>query len=156
MGQYIGVDLGTTSVTALLLDTASGDVLARQTAPNDAETTTAEDHAMGRSEWDIERMIEITVGLLGTLVKQAEIALAVEGIGVTGQQHGMVLLDRHGQPCTPFIGWQDRRCLDTIDGGQNHGQNRQGQRFRGHLANEGQGQRFGNGGRDLSRLALFR
>lgn len=120
MGQYIGVDLGTTSVTALLLDTASGDVLARQTAPNDAETTTADDHARGRSEWDINRMIEITVGLLGTLMEQAGMGGAVEGIGVTGQQHGMVLLDRHGEPSTPFIGWQDRRCLDTIDSGQTY------------------------------------
>lgn len=117
MSRYIGLDLGTTSITALLLDAESGETTIR-TAANDAETTAPEDRAVGRSEWDMERMITRSTELLGALI--TEVKGSIHGIGVTGQQHGMVLLDRKGVPCTPFIGWQDRRCLETLDGSETY------------------------------------
>ena len=52
MPIVLGTDLGTTTTTALALDTASGAVVARHTVPNQAETTSPADRAAGRSEWD--------------------------------------------------------------------------------------------------------
>ncbi len=42
----------------------------------------------------------------------------ISGIGITGQQHGMLLLDKTLSPLTPFINWQDRRAhqLDSETG----------------------------------------
>jgi sugar (pentulose or hexulose) kinase len=62
-------------------------------------------------------MVETTIRLLADLVDQIPEA-RVEGIGVTGQQHGMTLLDREGRACGPFIGWQDRRSLEPMPSGQ--------------------------------------
>ncbi len=42
----------------------------------------------------------------------------VDGVGVTGQQHGMVLLDEAWRPCSPFIGWQDQRCQEPLPSGE--------------------------------------
>jgi sugar (pentulose or hexulose) kinase len=47
------------------------------------------------------------------LGQQAEKCL---GIGITGQQHGTVLVDRDLRPLTPFIGWQDRRGDEPCPG----------------------------------------
>ena len=41
---------------------------------------------------------------------------SIAGIGVTGQQHGMVLVGPDGTPISPLINWQDRRALDKIPG----------------------------------------
>ncbi len=112
MAHYIGIDLGTTSITALLLDTHSGDVIVRETMVNDTETTSAEDRLRGRSEWDLDRMVSKVFQVLRTVSGRMSDDHRLEGIGVTGQQHGMVLLDDRTQISRPFIGWQDRRCLE--------------------------------------------
>ena len=43
MSVVVGIDLGTTTITALAVHTQSGDIVARVTAPNQAETTSASD-----------------------------------------------------------------------------------------------------------------
>ena len=110
MPCVLGLDIGTTSITALALDSAHGEVLARRTLANQAETTAAADRARGRSEWDIVRMAETAAGGLAAVAaalgpRRNDLA----GIGITGQQHGMVVVDEQLKPLTPFINWQDRR-----------------------------------------------
>ena len=97
MAHYIGIDLGTTSITALLLDTHSSDVIVRETVVNDTETTSAEDRLRGRSEWDLDRMVSKVFQVLRTVSGRMSDDYRLEGIGVTGQQHGMVLLDDRTQ-----------------------------------------------------------
>lgn len=110
MGHYIGLDLGTTSITGLVLDTGSGDTLARWTVANTTETTAPSDRLVGRSEWDIDRMIGLVFEVMERLTSDETVK--IDGIGITGQQHGMTLLDLQENPVGPFIGWQDRRCLE--------------------------------------------
>ena len=38
----------------------------------------------------------------------------VAGLGITGQQHGVVLVDELLTPLTPLINWQDRRAEETV------------------------------------------
>lgn len=113
----LGVDVGTTTITALALDTATGLVLASATLPNNAETTAPADKARGRSEWDAGRMARIACGAL----REATVALGARGaevcgIGVTGQQHGTVLLDAALESITPFFNWQDQRGQERVPG----------------------------------------
>ena len=106
----LGLDVGTTTITALALDALSGHVLTRATRPNGANITTAEDRARGRSEWDAEQMLQTALAVLGEVVSQlGEQRPDVAGLGLTGQQHGVVLVDGETRPLTPFINWQDRR-----------------------------------------------
>lgn len=115
MPVVLGVDIGTTTITVLALDTEQGNILASRTVANQAETTSAADKARGRSEWDARRMIERTCGCVRQVAEQLGPRLTMAaGIGITGQQHGVVVVDGALTPLTPFINWQDRRA-EEID-----------------------------------------
>ena len=117
MSVVVGIDLGTTTITALAVHTQSGDIVARVTAPNQAETTSASDRARGRSEWDVRRIAEIACGCLRQASNQMGANWAkLAGLGITGQQHGGVIVDEQLSPLTPFICWLDRRGEETVPG----------------------------------------
>ncbi len=119
MPVVLGVDLGTTSITALALDAQSGDVLAVCTRPNQAETTSPADRARGRSEWDILQIAITACSCLRDVSERlGDRRRDLAGLGVTGQQHGVVLLDSALNPQQPLINWQDRRGEDTYPGRQ--------------------------------------
>jgi sugar (pentulose or hexulose) kinase len=108
--EFLGLDIGTTTVTALVLDVDSGKVLSVATLPNDSEVTSAADKARGRSEWDANRMMERSAEAISKVASGSKI----EGIGVTGQMHGMLLVSSDGAPVSPFVGWQDRRGSEPL------------------------------------------
>jgi sugar (pentulose or hexulose) kinase len=117
MSVVVGIDLGTTTITALALNAESGDVLATVTVPTPAETTAPAHKARGRCEWHAVRIAEAAGECLCQLSRRLGAAWArLAGLGLTGQQHGTVLLDGLW-PQTPFIGWQDRRGEETYPGG---------------------------------------
>jgi sugar (pentulose or hexulose) kinase len=110
MSLVLGVDIGTTTITALALDPATGEIAAWATTANTVEITSAADKARGRSEWDIRLMADRTCSCLRRVAqalgqRRSELA----GIGITGQQHGGVIVDEQLTPLTPFVNWQDRR-----------------------------------------------
>lgn len=108
--QYLGLDIGTTTITAVVLNVKTGAVVTVQTAPNTYEITSASDKKQGRSEWDADRII----AQAQTVIKQAvNTAGPIAGVGVTGQMHGVVLVSDQGNAIGPFIGWQDRRGLEN-------------------------------------------
>ncbi len=109
----MGVDVGTTKIAVLLVDIASGEITAERVIINDSEITDAEGIARGWSEWDADRAVQLA---FKAMVEVSSLGLRqkVDGIGVTGQMHGMVLLDRGHRPVSPFIGWQDERCNMNI------------------------------------------
>ena len=117
MRAALGIDLGSTSVTvvAVLVSDDKAEYLASVSAPNDSETTSASDRVIGRSEWDIGKMVNrvaITTRALCEKIGSNDIV----GIGITGQQQGCQLLDADGDPIGPFIAWQDQRGKDLVPG----------------------------------------
>src|SRR5438477_12587402 len=119
MSLLVSVDIGTTSITGLALEAASGEVAARHTLLNTAETTTPDDKARGRSEWDAPGMVRLAGDCLRQVAQQlGPRTKECLGIGLTGQQHGVVLVDEELRPMTPFVGWQDRRGTDVCSSGQ--------------------------------------
>ena len=115
MPVVVSVDLGTTKITSLAMDAESGDVLAVGTIANDANVTLDADRARGRSEWDARRIATQSLSCLRRVTEQlGSRTNDVIGIGITGQQHGVVLIDSRGEPASPLINWQDRRALDAM------------------------------------------
>lgn len=111
MPLAIGLDVGTTTITALAVDVASGEIVARCTRPNDAEITAPEDKARGYSEWDARRIAAAAIAALGEMAAQLRPNVRrAAALGLTGQQHGVVLVDEQLAPLGPFINWQDRRA----------------------------------------------
>jgi len=109
-GIAIGVDLGTTKITALALESDSGKIIALHTVANDADITSPLDRSRGYSEWDPHRICGQAFQCLQQVAKQlGSRRKDVSGIGITGQQHGVVLIDPKLRPLTPLVNWQDRR-----------------------------------------------
>jgi sugar (pentulose or hexulose) kinase len=115
MAFYLGVDIGTTKIAALVLDAETGRVVALHETSVDAETTSAADKARGRSEWDAERAAAHAFECIARTLAQAG-GVPIAAVGVAGQMHGMALLSAEGKPVSPFIGWQDQRCQDPVPG----------------------------------------
>jgi sugar (pentulose or hexulose) kinase len=107
MKIVLGLDLGTTSLTALALDVERGEVLARHTLAHQAESTSAEDRQRGFSEWNPQAVAKQAVDCLHAVATQ--LAELPAGLALTGQQHSVLLVGDNGQPLSPLIGWQDRR-----------------------------------------------
>ncbi len=117
MSVVLGVDLGTTKITCVAVEAASRQVLAVGTTTNDANITSEPDRARGRSEWDINRIVMQGLECLKLVAGQlADRAHAVSAIGITGQQHGMLLVGSDKKPISPLINWQDRRALEPFHG----------------------------------------
>ena len=111
--RYLGLDMGTTTITALVLDVDKGEVVTVQSVVNVCEVTSEEDKSRGRSEWDAEGMFHLALEVIRRVV---EVGGSVDGVGVTGQMHGMLLVDGMGDSVGSFVGWQDRRGMDVFGG----------------------------------------
>ncbi|WP_373650301.1 MULTISPECIES: sedoheptulokinase [unclassified Schlesneria] len=118
MPIVIGVDLGTTKITSIAVDTQTGVLVAIGSAANDGRVTATADAARGHSEWDAKQIIAASCRCLAQVAEQLGNHVGeVIGIGVTGQQHGMLLVDSHLNPVSPLINWQDRRALEMCPEG---------------------------------------
>ncbi|WP_103504302.1 xylulokinase [Streptomyces sp. SM14] len=93
----IGVDSSTQSTKALVVDTATGAVLASGQA---AHPVTAE-HEIDPDHW--------WQALLAALGQLGHYAGKAEAISVAGQQHGLVTLRADGTPVRPALQWNDVR-----------------------------------------------
>lgn len=113
----IGLDIGTTTVSCVAVDTACGEVLVSATLANNASITPAADRARGRSEWDAVGIGRIATAAVGQCAGQlGQRVSELVGIGITGQQHGVILVDAGGQAVSPLINWQDRRGEEIMPG----------------------------------------
>ena len=111
--MLIGLDIGTTSLSAIALDPATGRQVAHRTVANRAGSSPGP----GRTELDLSRLYELTVQCLAEVVALTDSThTAIQGIGVTGQQHGVALIEPDALPAAPAITWQDLRVQEPLPG----------------------------------------
>jgi xylulokinase len=104
MTSFLGIDVGTSSVKAVLLDPSQA-VLAEASLP----LTVSRPKPLW-SEQDPEDWWQATLGAVAAVRKAAPEAFAgVAAIGLSGQMHGAVLLDGAHQVLRPAIIWNDGR-----------------------------------------------
>src|SRR5690606_4332712 len=102
--MYLGLDLGTSGVKALLMDEEQ-----RIVASASGALTVSRPHA-GWSEQNPADWIAATEAALDQLrSSHGEALAAVKGIGLSGQMHGATLLDEADRPLRPCILWNDTR-----------------------------------------------
>lgn len=110
MSHYLGIDTSTTATKALVMD-GDGAVV-----------------AVGRSEYEFatprplwsEQSADLWWDGTVAAIREALAAAGVEGrdvagIGLTGQMHGLVLLDEAGDVLRPAILWNDQRTQAECD-----------------------------------------
>ena len=99
--MYLGIDIGTSSLKCAVLDDAE-HVVAQSSVP--LELTRPQP---GFVEQDPEAWWQATHKAVHALPEVAR--AAVKSVGLSGQMHGAILLDRHDQPLRPAILWNDGR-----------------------------------------------
>lgn len=100
---FLGIDCGTQGTKAIVLDAASGKVLGLGAAAH-----TLISGANGRREQHTQEWLDAFTEATHRALQQAGVdGQDILGIGVSGQQHGLVLLDEHGQVLRPAKLWCD-------------------------------------------------
>ena len=106
MAHYLGIDVGTSAVKALIVDERQSTL-----AEADVPLQVSRPHNLW-SEQDPESWWQAVQSAVEGLRARAPAALAdVRGIGLSGQMHGAVLLDEAGRPLRPAILWNDGRSF---------------------------------------------
>jgi xylulokinase len=104
--MYLGLDIGTSSVKGVLTDTRQ-KILAAASSPLMVSRPRP-----GWSEQKPEDWWKAVNAVVRALAKAKPKAVAaVEGIGLSGQQHGATLLDRADKVLRPAILWNDARSF---------------------------------------------
>ncbi|MBZ6102859.1 xylulokinase [Streptomyces olivaceus] len=109
----VGVDTSTQSTKALVVDAATGRIVASGQAPHTVSSGAGRE-SDPRQWWDA----------LGEALHQCgDAAREAAAVSIGGQQHGLVTLDARGEPVRPALLWNDvrsapqaRRLIDELGG----------------------------------------
>jgi len=110
MGVFLGIDVGTSGTKTLAIN-EQGTILA------DATASYPSYHPKPLwSEQDPEDWWKATVKTIRAVVKKAKLKAAdVKAIGLSGQMHGSVFLDRNGNVIRKALLWNDQRTAAECD-----------------------------------------
>src|ERR1051326_8870540 len=111
MSTFLGIDVGTSGTKTIAID-ERGKILASATADYPLHTPQPL-----WSEQDPDDWWKATVATIRAVVKKAKLKPAdVKGIGLSGQMHGSVFLDKQNRVIRRAILWNDQRtgpeCLE--------------------------------------------
>lgn len=110
MKYFLGIDLGTSSVKSLLMD-EEGSILGTTQQGYDIVKP-----ALDCAEQDMELLWQSTVkAIQALLAAHPGIADHIEGIGYSGQMHGLVMVDARGKLIRNAIIWADQRSGQSIE-----------------------------------------
>jgi xylulokinase len=114
MAYLMGIDVSTTGAKALLID-ESGQVIATATTEYPLSTPRPLWSEQSPADW----WRGVCLSVRKALAKAGSTGEDVRGIGLTGQMHGLVMLDRSGNVLRPAILWNDQRtarqCVEITE-----------------------------------------
>lgn len=112
--KAIGLDIGTTTICALLIDADSGAVIKSKTVDNSSALST-------QLTWEKTQDPEKIMTLCLTLINDfKESYNDIIGIGMTGQMHGILYCNQEGKAVSPFYTWQDMRGSQAYQDGKSY------------------------------------
>lgn len=110
MTYFLGIDTSTTSSKALLID-EQGKVVALASNPHTLQTPKPLWSEQDPREW----WDAVSASIKSVLAQAGIGGEAVAAVGLTGQMHGLVLLDDAGNVLRPGILWNDQRTQAQCD-----------------------------------------
>jgi xylulokinase len=114
MNSLLGIDISTTGAKAILIDD-QGKVLATSTHTYPLSTPKPMWSEQDPDDW----WQAIQTSIKEALAEADVTPNAIKGIGLTGQMHGLVLLDSDNNILRPAILWNDQRtsaqCKEMVD-----------------------------------------
>lgn len=108
MSYFVGIDVGTSATKAALFDEV-GSIIA----------TESEEYELiqPNNGWAEQRPLDwknASINTLKEVVSKVD-AKEVKGVGVSGQMHGLVLLDKDSKPLCNSIIWCDQRTQNEVN-----------------------------------------
>jgi len=101
--RAIGLDIGTTTICGVAIHGETGDVLESRTVDND---TFLESYNAYEKMQDVDLILCKVTTILEELMKDNK---NINSIGVTGQMHGILYVNKEGNAVSPLYTWQDGR-----------------------------------------------
>jgi erythritol kinase (D-erythritol 1-phosphate-forming) len=109
MNVLLGIDAGTTAITAVAYDT-TGSVL---TTATETQSTVHPEPAW--AEQEMKAVWKRTATTIQQTVTALDDCAEIVGVGVTGQGDGCWLIDRDGDPVRNAVLWSDSRATSILE-----------------------------------------
>lgn len=112
MNYHLGLDIGSSSIKAALVETSTGKSIGVVQEPKEEMSMFAQKNGWAEqkpNDWWLHICNAIT-----KLKKQYNVSRTqIKGIGISYQMHGLVLVDKKGNPLRKSIIWCDSRAVET-------------------------------------------
>ena len=125
--KIIGIDIGTTTISGVVLENkVEGQITTK--AEEKLEIVEGKDYRKwlffpAEHEWeriqDAEQIVKKRLNLTDYFLDKYQ---DVERIGLTGQMHGIVYIDKNGKCVSPLYTWQDERGIFYSENGDSCGE----------------------------------
>ncbi len=114
MDPLLGIDVGTTTISIVVIDSADGRNLYSHSLPHQAELPPDVPGAHLQSP---EQLLSTVVAAMDQVAASYP---TLSGIGITGQMHGIVPIDDGGNAVGPAYTWLDGRLANTNGSGTSY------------------------------------
>jgi sedoheptulokinase len=116
MSLILSIDIGTTKICTLAYDPETNAPVAVRTHANNSDIPGLAPECHEQDPLAIKRLV---MGLLEDLLHDEAVrSKPISAIGITGQMHGVLLVDDKQQPVTQLITWRDGRSTGQISSWQ--------------------------------------
>ena len=110
MSYFIGIDIGTSGTKTVLFD-PSGNTISSSVSEYDMDQPRYGWAEQDPGDW----WRAVCVTIKETLSKSGIEASGIKGVGLSGQMHGLVMLDENDDVLRPSIIWCDQRTQTECD-----------------------------------------
>lgn len=112
--RAMGIDIGTTTISIIMIDGDSGELLGSTTIAHKAFLKGAT--ASSRIQ-DPEKIWTLTRQAVAEMIQKYG---KPDSIGMTGQMHGVLYVDSEGQAVSPLYTWQDGSGNELMEDGRTY------------------------------------
>lgn len=112
--RAMGIDMGTTTISVILIDGDSGELIGSRTVSHRAFLKGAS--AVSKIQ-DAEKLFALTKETAGQMIKEYG---RPDSIGMTGQMHGVLYVDGKGEAVSPLYTWQDGSGNELMKDGRTY------------------------------------
>ena len=107
--MYLGLDIGASYCKAVLVNSEERVVSSERTRMPPFKRSNSKTSTI--YEVDIHKITDIVISLTKRIAQKATY---IDAIGISGQMHGILFVDKERVPLSDFVSWQDQRTTETM------------------------------------------